>query len=126
MSAPGITAVQQIAYSVSDLGRAVAFYRDTLGLHFLFEAPPALAFFDCGGVRLMLSAQPGESAASHPIVYFGVPDIRAAVETLRERGAPVEGEPHRVARLGAVDLWLAFTRDPDGHVVGLMSEQPAA
>jgi methylmalonyl-CoA/ethylmalonyl-CoA epimerase len=123
---PIFTGIAQIAYTVADLPRALAFYRDTLGLRFLFEAPPALAFLDCGGVRLMLSAQPGEEAASHPIVYFTAPDLDAAVAALRERGAPIEGEPHVVARLGAVDLWLAFTRDPDGHVVGLMSERPAS
>ena len=123
MSAPGIRGIAQLAYSVSDLPRAVAFYRDTLGLTFLFEAPPALAFFDCGGVRLMLSAQPGEEAASHPIVYFGVDDIHAATAALRAAGAGIRSEPHVVARLGAKDLWIAFTADPDGHPVGLMSEQ---
>lgn len=124
MTTPGITGLSQIAYTVSDLPRAIAFYRDVLGLRVLFEAPPALAFFDCGGVRLMLSGQPDESATSHPIVYFNVPDIHVAVEAIRQKGAVVEGEPHVVARLGSSDLWLAFTRDPDGHVVGLMSTVP--
>ncbi len=118
-----IKGIAQIAYSVKDLARAIAFYRDTLGLRFLFEAPPALAFFDCGGIRMMLSAQPDEKAESHPIVYFKVPDIHAATTELRTRGAVVGSDPHVVARLGAVELWLAFTEDPDGHVVGLMSEQ---
>jgi methylmalonyl-CoA/ethylmalonyl-CoA epimerase len=126
MSEPEIRGVAQIAYSVADLARSVAFYRDTLGLRFLFEAPPALAFFDCGGVRLMLSAQPGEAAASRPIVYFKVTEIQAAVDALRGRGAAIRSEPHVIARLGATDLWLAFTEDPDGNPVGLMSEQPPA
>lgn len=121
----GIRGIAQLAYSVSDLARAVSFYRDTLGLRFLFEAPPALAFFDCGGVRLMLSAQPDEESVSHPIVYFKVPDIHAAVVALRARKAPIRSEAHVVTRLGSMDLWLAFTEDPDGHPVGLMSEQPA-
>jgi methylmalonyl-CoA/ethylmalonyl-CoA epimerase len=123
MSSTGISGIAQIAYTVSDLKRSIAFYRDSLGLRFLFEAPPALAFFDCGGIRLMLSAQPGEESASHPIVYFKVPDIHAAVAALRARRAEIRSEPHVITRLGAMELWLAFTEDPDGHPVGLMSEQ---
>jgi methylmalonyl-CoA/ethylmalonyl-CoA epimerase len=119
----GIQGVTQIAYTVSDLPRAVAFYRDLLDLRFLFEAGPSLAFLDCGGVRLMLSAQPGESSSSHPIVYFRVADIDASVAALRASGARIRSEPHVVARLGAHDLWLAFTEDPDGHPVGLMCER---
>src|SRR6187431_1620599 len=97
MADTGIHGIAQLAYSVRDLGRSIAFYRDTLGLRFLFEAPPALAFFDCGGVRLMLSAQPGEESASHPIVYFRVPDIHVAVAELRRRGAAIDSEPHVIA-----------------------------
>ncbi len=123
MDSIDIRGISQIACSVKDLGRSIAFYRDTLGLRFLFEAPPALAFFDCGGIRMMLTAQPDEKVESHPIVYYKVPDIHAAAAELRRRGAPVAADPHVVARLGAVELWLAFTEDPDGHVVGLMSEQ---
>ena len=121
----GIRGLAQLAYTVKELPRAVTFYRDVLGLRFLFEAPPALAFFDCGGVRLMLSAIPDEESVSHPIVYFKVPDIHAAVESLRQSKAPIRSEAHIVTRLGSMDLWLAFTEDPDGHPVGLMSEQPA-
>src|SRR6187431_31055 len=123
MADTGIHGIAQLAYSVRDLGRSIAFYRDTLGLRFLFEAPPALAFFDCGGVRLMLSAQPGEESTSHPIVYFKVRDIHAATAALRAAKAEIRSEPHVVTRLGAMELWLAFTEDPDGHPVGLMSEQ---
>lgn len=123
MATTGIQSLAQLAFTVSDLKRSVAFYRDTLGLRFLFEAPPALAFFDCDGVRLMLSAQPGEEAESHPIVYYKVPDIHAAVAALRQAKAEIRSEPHVVTRLGGLELWLAFTEDPDGHPVGLMSEQ---
>ena len=126
MSSTEIKGIAQLAYSVTHLPRAIAFYRDTLGLRFLFEAPPALAFFDCGGIRLMLSAQPKEESVSHPIVYFKVSDIHAAVEALRKKKAPIRSEPHVITRLGSLDLWLAFTEDPDGHPVGLMSEQPSA
>ncbi len=118
-----VTGLAQIAYTVTDLQRSVAFYRDVVGLKFLFEAPPALAFFDCGGVRLMVSAQPGEEAASHPIVYFKVDEIHPFVEGLRKRGAEIRSEPHVVARIGGMELWLAFTEDPDGHPLGFMSEQ---
>jgi hypothetical protein len=71
----------------------------------------------------MLSAQPGEEATSHPIVYFKVADIHAAVQALRAAKAEIRSEPHVVTRLGGMELWLAFTEDPDGHPVGLMSEQ---
>lgn len=119
----GIQGITQIAYSVKDLQRSIAFYRDTLGLRFLFEAPPQLAFFDCGGVRMMLSAQPDEKVESHPIVYFKVLDIHASTAELRKLGAVVDSDPHVVAKLGEVELWLAVTKDPDGHFVGLMSER---
>ena len=123
MGSTGIRGIAQLAYTVSDLKRSVAFYRDTLGLQFLFEAPPALAFFDCGGVRIMLSAQPGEEAQSHPILYYKVTDIHAAVAALRAAKAEIRAEPQVVTRIGGMELWLAFTEDPDGHAVGLMSEQ---
>ena len=118
----GLSAIGQIAIATRDLPRAVAFYRDVLGLRFLFQVPN-MAFFDCAGVRLML-ARPEEPEFDHPasILYYRVDDIRAAHATLKARGVRFEDEPHVVADLGDRELWLTFFRDPDDNVAALMSE----
>lgn len=118
-----ISRIGQVAVPVRDIARAVAFYRDTLGLRFLFEAPPKLAFFDCGGVRLML-AEPEGGQAFQPgsILYYAVDDLSAAYDTLRERGASFVHVPQRMATLSDHELWMAFLHDSEGNVVGLMSE----
>ena len=120
---PGIERIGQIALVVHDVPKAVDFYRDTLGLKLLFEAPPKMAFFDCAGVRLMLSL-PEKPEFDHPssILYFKVPDIQYAYGSMTGRGVAFEGEPHLVAKLETHDLWLAFFKDPDGNVLALMSE----
>ena len=122
----GLSAIGQIAMTVGDLPRAVAFYRDVLGMKFLFEAPPALAFFDCGGVRLMLSLPEKEGSVAGQqfgsVIYYTVADIEQAAAILSARGAVFEHAPHIVARLPHTDLWMGFLRDPDGHVVAIMSE----
>src|SRR5437867_3840272 len=103
-SATALTQVGQIALNVHDLDRAVAFYRDVLGLRFLFRTTD-LAFFDCGGVRLMLSPPEG-AAFDHPssILYYRVEDIQAAVTELEGRGARFESRPNLVARMPDHDL----------------------
>jgi methylmalonyl-CoA/ethylmalonyl-CoA epimerase len=113
--------IGQIAVHVQDVERAVAFYRDVLGLRLLFQAPPGLAFFDCGGVRLMLSAPEGRSGGSS-IVYYVVPEIHAAYDTLAARGVQFEDRPHVIARMADHDLWMAFFRDSEGNLLGLMCE----
>ena len=122
-SALALGPLLQISMNARDLGRAVAFYRDRLGLRFLFEAPPKMAFFDCGGVRLMLSL-PESAEYDHPgsILYFRVADIHEACATLRARGVTFGGEPHLIARLPDHDLWLADFRDSEGNSLALMSE----
>jgi methylmalonyl-CoA/ethylmalonyl-CoA epimerase len=108
---------------VQDVARATRFYRDVLGMRLLFEAPPGLAFFDCGGIRLMLSPPEGPgTAAASSIIYYTVPDIHAAYNTLVAREAQVESAPHVVAPLRDHDLWMAFVRDSEGNLLGLMSE----
>jgi catechol 2,3-dioxygenase-like lactoylglutathione lyase family enzyme len=116
--------IGQIAINTHDIPRAVAFYRDALGLEYLFEAGP-LAFFLCGDVRIMLSVAES-SEFDHPssIVYFRVDDIRAAREELAARGVPFEDEPHLIAELEDHDLWMTFFRDPDRNYLGLMAEVP--
>jgi methylmalonyl-CoA/ethylmalonyl-CoA epimerase len=129
MTAPApvqLAHIGQIAQPVTDLDRAVAFYRDQLGLRFLFQAP-RLAFFDCAGTRLMLSLPEGDAApARGAVLYFTVPAIQAAYAGLRDAGVPFVDAPHVVARLGANDLWMAFFTDPDGNLLAIMSEAPAA
>ena len=122
----GVTRIGQIAFTVADVPRAVAFYRDVLGLRFLFEAPPNLAFFDCGGTRLMLTPPEREGAVAgqqfNSILYYTVADIHAAASALTGRGVQFEQPPHIVARLDKADLWMAFFKDADGHMLAIMSE----
>jgi len=113
----------QIAVRAQDLDRAVAFYRDVLGLRLLFQAPPGLAFFDCGGVRLMLSRPEGPEH-DHPssIIYYLVDDLPSTWAALAERGAQPVSEPHLIAKMPDHDLWMGFVADSEGNTVGLMSE----
>ena len=121
MSSFGLSTIGQIAITVSDVERAIAFYRDTLGIKLLFQVPN-LGFFDCGGVRLMLSGaeKPGEHYSS--VIYFRVTDLQEACRELGARGVTLEQEPHMIARMADHDLWMAFFRDPDRNLLGLMSE----
>ena len=125
-SAPLLERIGQIAIPVHDIPRALAFYRDLLGLPVLFEAPPTMAFLDCGGVRLMLTIPEGPHDHPSSILYFTVADLGAAYETLRERGVEFIDAPHIIARLATGELWMAFIRDPDGNVMGLMHERPTS
>ena len=120
----GLNEIGQIAVAIGDLSRSIEFYRDKLGMKFLFQAPPGLAFFDCAGVRLMLTVpeRPGESASS--VIYYKVDEIQSVFQLLCGRGVVFEGEPHLVARLPDHDLWMAFFHDPDRNLLGLMSEVP--
>jgi len=120
----GISRLGQIAINVHDIDRATAFYRDILGLPFLFNAGK-LAFFDCGGVRLMLDT-PEKPEFDHPssILYFTVPDIAAAHRQMLSRGTHFEDEPHVIARMPAYDLWMTFFRDTEKNLLALMSEVP--
>lgn len=118
----GLKRIGQIAVTVADLERAVSFYRDRLGMRFLFEVPK-MAFFDVGGIRLMLGVPEREEFA-HPasIIYYDVTDLDAAYARLQERGVAFENEPHMVADLGEKELWMAFLRDSEGNLLALMSE----
>ena len=116
--------IGQIALTVSDLEKAEAFYRDTLRLKHLFSAPPGLAFFAAGKVRLMLGrAEKPESETFRSALYFKVADIQQARDALASRGVSFEAEPHLVAKLPDHELWLAFFRDPDRNLLALMCEK---
>ena len=122
----GISRIGQIAVNIHDLDRATAFYRDTLGLPLLFSAS-GMAFFDCGGVRLML-AQPEKPEFDHPgsVLYFTVPDIQAAHQRMTASGAQFVDKPHVVARMPDHDLWMTFFHDSEQNLLALMSEVPPA
>lgn len=116
--------IRQIAINVHDLERAKQFYRDTLGMKFLFEAPQ-LAFFEAGGVRLLLGkAEQGELDHPASILYYSVADIAAAHRTLVERGVRVEEKPLLVAPMPDHDLWISSYRDSEDNIFALMSEVP--
>ena len=119
----GISRLGQVAINAHDVDRAAAFYQEKLGLQLLFKAPPGLAFFDCGGVRLMLS-RPDKPEFDHPssILYFAVPDIQAAHAQMKADGVQFEDEPHLIAKMPDHDLWMVFFRDSEGNLMGLMSE----
>jgi methylmalonyl-CoA/ethylmalonyl-CoA epimerase len=119
----GISRIGQIAIHAHDVDRAAAFYQDVLQLKLLFKAPPGLAFFDCGGVRLMLT-RPEKSEFDHPssILYFAVADIQAAHASMKAKGAHFEDDPHLIAKMPDHDLWMTFFHDSEGNLMGLMSE----
>lgn len=117
-----LSQIGQIAINVRDVERAVAFYRDTLGMRFLFQVPN-LAFFDCGGVRLMLGkAEKPEFDHPASILYYKVDDIQGVWRTLSSQGVRFEGEPHLIARMPDHELWMAFFRDSEENMLALMSE----
>jgi methylmalonyl-CoA/ethylmalonyl-CoA epimerase len=91
----------------------------------LFSAPPNLAFFDCAGIRLMLGLPESDDATNHAsVLYFTVPDIHEAFDTLSRREVTFEQGPHVIAQLGPNDLWMAFFRDSEGNLLSIMSEAP--
>jgi methylmalonyl-CoA/ethylmalonyl-CoA epimerase len=121
----GITRLGQIAIKVKNVERAATFYKDILGLELLFKAPPGLAFFDCGGVRLMLDhAEKPEFDHPSSILYFAVPDIQSAYGKLKENGVRFEDEPHVIAKMPTHDLWMTFFRDSEENLMALMIEAP--
>ena len=119
------THLAQIAITIRDMERAKGFYRDTLGLQHLFDAPPGLSFFQCGETRLMLSQPEGPETVGNSILYYAVPDAAAASRALAAQGVTFEEEAKCIARVAGRDIWLAICRDSEGNLLGLMSEQEA-
>ena len=119
----GLSSIGQIAVNAHDLDRAVAFYRDKLGMKHLFTVPPHMAFFGCGDVRLMLSLpEKPEFDHASSIIYFKVADIQQATNILAERGVQIEAQPALIANMGSYDLWMAGFRDSENNLLALMSE----
>lgn len=122
MVAPALQRIHQVSIRAADTARAVAFYRDTLGLKLLFQAPPQLAFFDCAGVRLMLGPAEPEFDHQGSVLYFAVDDIKTAHTALAASGVKFRSEPHMIAKLPDREVWLADFLDSEGNVLALMSE----
>jgi len=115
--------IGQLMIPVDDFDKGIAFYRDILGLPFLFAAPPQMAFFDCGGVRLLVGVMPpGQKAQRGSAIYFRVPDIHSVFSSLKQSGVGFLADPHVVHRTPQTELWLAEFNDPDGNQLALMGE----
>ena len=122
-----IEAIGQIHIGVKDIARAVGFYRDVLGMPLLFEVPEQqMAFFDCGGIRLYLSADESDEFPSNPLIYYRVADINEAWEAIGAQGVEFRREPHVVHRTEEYELWMAGFHDPEGNFIHLMNEAPLA
>ena len=120
-----ISSIGQIAIAISDLEKSVNFYKNTLQLELLFEVPPGLAFFNCGGTRLMLTTLQGEEKDHHTsVIYYKVEDIKAVTSDLIDKGIDFEREPQLAAKMEDHELWIGFLRDPDENLVGIMAEIP--
>ncbi len=119
---PGLSQIGQLALTVSDVDRSIAFYRDSLGMKMLFRAGN-LAFFDCAGIRLMLSPPEGEfQPRASSVIYFKVSDIHGAFDALSSRGVTFVDKPHLIAKMPDHELWMTFFKDPDGNALALMAE----
>lgn len=117
--------IAQIALTVDDLARAKSFYGETLGMKFLFDAG-TMAFFQCGAVRVVLGLAEQPVTPAGTILYYKVADIQAAHAALAQQAVSFQQPPHLVAKVPDHDLWMAFLKDPDGNVLGLMSQVPAS
>jgi len=116
--------VTQLLIPVDDFERGVSFYRDVLGISLLFSAPPQMAFFQCGAVRLLVGVMPaGQKTQRASAIYFKVQDIEGVHASLREKGVEFKAPPHVVNRSGQSETWLAEFVDPDGNQLALMSEK---
>jgi len=117
--------VAQIMIPVEDFDRGVSFYRDVLGIPFLFAAPPQMAFFSCGPVRLLVGVMPpGQGTQRGSAIYFKVSDIQSTFAELEAKGVEFVATPHLVNRSPKAELWLAEFKDPDGNQLALMAEIP--
>jgi methylmalonyl-CoA/ethylmalonyl-CoA epimerase len=124
---PGISLdrIKQIALPVNSVEKAKEFYRDALGMRHLFDAPPGLSFFDCGGVRLMLcgpDAQGKDGGKQHAVLFYEVGDIKTTYAQVKAAGAPSLAEPHIIARMNGQEVWIAELADGQGNTVSLISE----
>ena len=121
----GIEYVGQIAIAVSDIKQATEFYQKVLNLKLLFEVPSGLAFFNCGGTRLMLTVKKGDDKDHKTsVIYYKVKDIKAAAKSISSNGGVFVREPELAAKMPDHELWIGFLRDPDENLIGIMDERP--
>ena len=117
--------ITQLLIPIDDFERGVSFYRDTLGIRLLFSAPPQMAFFQCGAVRLLVGVTPADQKAQRgSAIYFNVQAIEGVYASLRDKGVDFKAPPHVVNRSARSETWLAEFVDPDGNQLALMSEKP--
>jgi methylmalonyl-CoA/ethylmalonyl-CoA epimerase len=124
-----LSKIRQIALPVREIGEATRFYRDVLGMRHVFDAPPALSFFDCGGVQLMLAGPEGQGRdgpQQHSVVFYDVSDIKGTHAKIESSGAKTLEQPRIVARMNGREIWVSSVSDGQGNVVGLMSDVPEA
>src|SRR5256714_4288178 len=122
-----LSRIRQIAVPVDSVEKAKSFYRDTLGMKHLFDAPPALSFFDCGGIRLMLAgpeAQGKDGDRQHAVLFYDVSDIKTTYARIKASGATSLAEPHIITRMNGREVWIADLSDGQGNCVSLISEVP--
>jgi len=120
-----LSKIKQIALPVREITEATRFYRDTLGMRHLFDAPPALSFFDCGGVQLMLAgpaAQGKDGEQQHAVLFYDVSNIKSVHGKIKSAGAKSLEEPHVIARMNGREIWISSFSDGQGNVVSLMSD----
>ena len=119
-----LSSIGQIGVPVHDVEKATAFYRDTLGMEFIFQVPGMMSFFDCGGVRIML-AIPTSAEHDHPssVIYYRVDDIHQTYNALTAQNVHFTQTPHSVGQMGNIDVWMAFFTDVDGNTLAIMSEK---
>jgi predicted enzyme related to lactoylglutathione lyase len=119
-----LSEIGQIAITVSDVSVALSFYRDVLGLNFLFSPSSTLAFLSAGSVRIMLSTPQGSgNVGGNSTLYFKVSNLNTVFSGIVARGATAEREPKMAAKLPDHELWIGFLRDPDGNLIGIMEEK---
>jgi catechol 2,3-dioxygenase-like lactoylglutathione lyase family enzyme len=120
-----ISGIGQIAIAITDLDKAVYFYEKILKLEKLFAVPPNLAFYNCGGVRLMLTTVQGpEQDHRTSVIYYKVTDVETIFDELQALQVDIERAPGMVAKMEDHELWIGFIRDPDRNLIGLMEEKP--
>jgi methylmalonyl-CoA/ethylmalonyl-CoA epimerase len=124
-SAVQFDTIGQIAITVGDLARSKDFYKNVLGMKFLFDAGN-MAFFQCGDIRFMIGTAEEPRPRGGTILYFKVQNIQEIYGLLKVQGVVFHQAPHFVAKMPGHDLWMAFLKDPDENILGMMSEVPHA
>ncbi len=126
MQSTDIEGIGQIAICVDDMQTSRTFYKDILGLTLLFDAGPNLSFFDCGGIRLMLTTLQGkEEDHNTSVIYYKVSDIEAVFKAFEKQDVVIERPPQLAAKMTDHHLWMGFIRDPNANLIGIMAEVPS-